>query len=393
MIPNSFLPLARGRARAAPLLAGLIAALVLAVGAPAGAQEPIACGALYRVQPGDTLHSIATRAYGEGDYLAIFEANRDALPSVTRIEVGDRLLVPCRDGSGPQTRAAALRSAEATPGEPGSGLANPAAAASSDSDGTAALATIPAGREIRLLTGLDFAPFVDPSRPDGGLVTELVRLALDSGAPGRRLSISVGTDWTKHLDALARGKFDLGFPWYRPDCARAARLSASMRRRCEDFVFSAPLFEVRLAWYARDGDALAGASDPAALRGRRLCRPSTYFTFDLRQAGLMTAETTLVFPPTAEECFVLLRAGVVDAVSLARGVADTEISRLGLDGLVAEIPALGSVQTLHAIAPKSSAEARAFLAALDSGLAEIRDSGRWFEVVARHLGPYGVTLR
>lgn len=369
------------------LAASLSFASVVAVAPPAPAQEPIPCGRVYRVEPGDTLHSIAVRAYGEGNYLAIFEANRDVLPSVTRIEVGDQLLIPCVDGSGPQTRREYLgggaSGAEGTGGTP----------ETPGGDRVAALAAIPPEREIRLLTGPDFAPFVDPALPEGGLVTELVRLALDRAAFGRSFSIAVGEDWSAHLEALERGTFDLGFPWYRPDCNRAARLGPSMQRRCADFVFSEPLYEVGLAWYARAGDPLLGVSEAAGLSDHRLCRPATYFTFDLLQAGLTASTATLVFPSTAEECLVLLEAGVVDAVSLARSAAEPEIARLGLEGRVAEIEALASVQTLHAIAHDSNVEARAFLSTLDFGLAEIRESGRWFEVVSRHLGPLGLSLR
>lgn len=371
----------RDMARA--LAASLVVAASLALPASGTAQERLPCGTLYRVQRGDTLHSIAVRAYGEGDYLAIFEANRDILPNVTRIEIGQQLLIPCRDGSGPQSRAAIL---------PGSGEAAPAADAA-PADRPAALSAIPPDREIALLTGPDFAPFVHPALPEGGLTTELIRLALDRAAEGRPYRIVMADDWTAHLGLLERGEFDIGFPWYRPDCERAAGLKPEMRRRCADFAFSEPLFELRMAWYVRAGDPLAEAAEPAALAGRRLCRPASYFTFDLRQAGLMSAETTLVFPETAEECLVLLEAGVVDAVSLARAVAGSEIARLGLQGKLGEIAALASVETLHAIAPKSSIEGQAFLAALDAGLIELKESGRWYEVIARHLGPFGISLR
>jgi polar amino acid transport system substrate-binding protein len=368
---------ARALARAVGAVALAIA--VLAMVPTAAAQEPLLCGTLYQVRPGDTLHSIAVRAYGQGNYLAIFEANRDILPNATRIEIGQQLLIPCLDGTGPQSRSEILPAPATTP-EPQAGA-------------PAALAAIPPDREVALLTGPDFSPFVDPALPEGGLTTELIRLALERAAPGRPYRIILANSWEGHLDLLAKGEFDLGFPWYRPDCARAERLGAAAQRRCVDFVFSEPLLELSIAWYARAGDPITGAAVPEALAGRRLCRPASYFTFDLRQAGLVPPDTTLVFPPAAEDCFVLLEAGVVDAVTLARAAAEAEIARLGLAGRVAEIPGLASVQTLHVIAPKASPEARAFLALIDQGLAELRDSGRWFEVVARHLGPYGITLR
>ena len=368
--------------RALAVLAVMAAVMATVVGgAPAArAQEPIPCGTLYTVAPGDTLHSIAVRAYGDGNnYLSIFEANREILPSATQIEVGDELLIPCLDGSGPQTRSAVLPSGSANAATAGTGGASPEPVAGE--------------AEIDLLTGPGFAPFADPALPEGGMATELVRLALERAAPGRGYRIAVAEDWGAHLDLLADGTFDLGFPWYRPDCDLADRLSDSMQRRCADFAFSEPLFEVAVAWYARAGDPLAEAAGPDDLVGGRICRPATYFTFDLTQAGLTQPETTLVFPPNAEECFVLLEAGVVDAVTLARPVADSEITRLGLTGRVAAIEALASTQTLHVIAAEARPEAVAFLGLIDTGLAALKESGRWFEVVSRHLGQFGVSLR
>lgn len=401
-----------GRALAVPLLAAGLSALAGA----APAQQPISCGTLYQVQRGDTLHSIAMQAYGNGNYLAIFDANRDLLPSATRIEVGEQLLVPCLDGTGPQTRAevvaagapagqagaAQAASGPAASAQAGSGQAaaqvaaqagNPAAAPPSASDLATALAAIPPDRAIRVLTGPDFTPFVDPSLPGGGLATQLVRLALEQAAFGRPYRIAIASDWTRQLDLLAQGDFDLGFPWYKPDCARAASLGPAMQRECKDFLFSRPLFDVEMAWYVRAGDPLAKATDAQALVGHRLCRPATYFTFDLKEQGLVQPATTLVFPKKPEDCFVLLQAGVVDAVSLARVVAGPEIARLGLDGKVAEAPDLASVETLHVIAPKSSAQARTFLATFNAGLAALKQSGRWFEVVSHQLGAFGVSLR
>ncbi len=389
--PDSLSPLPV-RAALSRMLAtlALAAAFLLAAPPAAVAQEGIPCGTLYRVAPGDTLHSIAVRAYDEGDnYLTIFEANRDILPSATRIEIGDQLLIPCLDGSGAQTRGEILPPGE-PPGEPSEDTGESATARST---AAAPGAAVPADVEIGLLTGSGFAPFADPALPEGGMATELVRLALDRAAPDRSSRIAVAEDWAAHLDLLARGTFHLGFPWYRPDCDRADRLGASMQRRCAEFAFSEPLFELEIAYYARTGHALTGAEGHDALLGHRICRPATYFTFDLTQEGLAAPDATLVFPPEAEECFVLLEAGVVDVVTLARAVAESEITRLGLTGKVAEIPALASTQTLHVIAPEDSPEALAFLSLIDAGLAELRESGRWFEVVSRHLGPFGVSLR
>jgi nucleoid-associated protein YgaU len=50
---------------------------------------------VYRVAAGDTLSKIAKRFYGDaGEYMRIFEANRDQLKDPDRIDVGQQLQVP-----------------------------------------------------------------------------------------------------------------------------------------------------------------------------------------------------------------------------------------------------------------------------------------------------------
>ena len=91
-------------------------ALALAAAWPSAAAETgsitetaalIACGTIYEAQQGDWLHKIAVRAYGEANYLAIYQANRDVLLDESSLTVGAQLLIPCLDGTGPSTRAEA----------------------------------------------------------------------------------------------------------------------------------------------------------------------------------------------------------------------------------------------------------------------------------------------
>lgn len=381
------------------MLAGFVLASALIVGGTdaaaqtrSEAEAPIACGTIYQVRPGDSLHAIAMRAYGEGKYPAIYRANRDVLPDLYSLHAGARLLVPCLDGTGPATRAeaaamglldAATATAEAQP-----------APAQPDPAPVATAAAVVADRPgIGLLSGPDFAPFADPDLPGGGMIAELVTLALARAAPDRPARLSFVDDWSRHLALLGSGEFDIGLPWYKPDCSRIGRLSGSMRARCTGFIFSAPLFEVAMGFYVRAGDPLEAATAPEQLHGKRLCRPAGYFTFDLEQDGLFEPNLTRVIPPAASDCFAWLARGEVDVVSLSTRIAATEIARLGLDGRVAAIPAMASAQTLHVVAPENSAEGRAHIDLVNQGLADLQMSGRWFEVVARHLGAYGVRLR
>lgn len=65
----------------------------------AGAQQTgsAAGGGLqtYTVQPGDTLSAIAKRVYGDaGQYMKIFNANKDKLNDPDKIQVGQQLVIP-----------------------------------------------------------------------------------------------------------------------------------------------------------------------------------------------------------------------------------------------------------------------------------------------------------
>jgi len=77
-------------------------------GAPSGTQAaaPSAspssratAGATYTVRPGDSLSKISKEVYGDpNQYMRIFDANRDKLKDPNKIQVGQQLSIPKRDG-------------------------------------------------------------------------------------------------------------------------------------------------------------------------------------------------------------------------------------------------------------------------------------------------------
>jgi len=165
-----------------------------------------------------------------------------------------------------------------------------------------------------------------------------------------------------------------------------------MRARCAQLDFSQPLFEVAIGYYARAGEPLADAAQYRQLFDRRICRPAGYFTFDLDQEDLRELNVSRVIAPTAGDCFAWLMWGEIDVVTLNEAIARSEITRLGLVGRVAENPALRSSQTLHVVAKKGDGQGRAYLDLVNAGVGELKASVRWFEVVSRHLGAFGVSL-
>lgn len=363
-------------AAALGLLFGLGAATIPKI---AAAQTEIICGSVYFVEQGDTLYSIAQSAYGDGGlYLEIYRANPDVLSDAQIVEIGSKLLIPCLNGI--ETRPLADVETLKLATEVEDRLAAPVG--SIEDTSTTSQLTDP---RIKFLTGSGFAPFADKNLIEGGMITDLVTRAIRAAAPEQDFRITFIDDWSAHLDVLLPdGAFDVGFPWYKPDCSIAGNLSDELRTRCDKFEFSNPFYEVAIGFYSRTSDRLTGTASYSDLYGKRLCRPTGYFMFDLDQFGLMAPNVSVDTPDTAKECFTRLMLGQVDVVSVVKSDADGELRNLGINDAVAEIEGLASRQTLHALALKSNPNGRAYLDILNRGLASLMASGEWFEVVATH---------
>jgi polar amino acid transport system substrate-binding protein len=347
----------------------MTAAAALLVGASGGAfAQSIACGGGYTIARGDTLRAIAIRAYGVGTYQLIYGANVDVIgPNPNLIEVGMRLSIPCRGD-------------QAAPAQTGEGA--PLAAVSLRTTPEAPAAA-PSGAQFIGVDGN--APFSDDNLPGGGLFTELVVLAMQR-AGGDAGEVDFAPDWPAQLSALAPGGgYDVGFPWVRPDCARPAGLGAESRARCRSFEFSDPFFEVVLSFYTIRGSEYENADSHEDLLGARLCRPDGMFVGDLEAEGLVEPNVSLVAPSTARDCFDALLVGEVNVVTMDALTAEKTLENVsGAARKVLELEGLATLQTLHAVAPRTSPSGRAALAQLNDGLRVMRGSGEWFSAVQKH---------
>ncbi|WP_417719876.1 ABC transporter substrate-binding protein [Salipiger sp.] len=334
-----------GRRLAAVL--GLLAALALG-GARAEACTPTD----HVVKAGETVFTIAAETYGDPEkWTLIYYANQAFLQQqVFQVAEGDRLLLPCEPGS---------QEADATP------LHQDDA-------------------EMKLLTGGDYAPFTDQSWPGQGMVTELVNAALEMAPSPVPYSITWENDWSQHLFPLLDSKtYDMGFPWLKPDCA-----ATPDNDRCANFHFSDPLVEVLVLLFTRSGSGLVYDSDDDIL-GKVLCRPKGYFTHDLDRAGrewLSRGLVTLVQPATPEACFEALMRGEVDAVTVNVFLGAEKIDAMGLRGKVVPLDTPLAVEGLHVIISKKHWRGTTFLYRFNAGLAALRESDRYAQIVSKHLG-------
>lgn len=307
------------------------------------------CDVTYKVQPGDTLFSIAGFHYGSTEkWTLVYYANQGVLQGQEAVP-GTDVFIPC---------AAATVEPDATP-----------------------LRQETAG--MTLLTASNYAPFTDRTWPGEGLVTELVNAALELSPSPVPYAIAWEDDWSQHLFPLLDQKtYDMGFPWIKPDCAATPE-----NELCAKFHFSDPLMELPIMLFAGEGSGFNYETDDD-LVGRTLCRPAGYFTHDLDRADrrwLSEGKITLVQPASPEACFEALVAGEVDAVTLNVFLGASKIVSMGLRGKVLPVDKPLSREALHVIISKTHWRGTTHLYRINAGLAALRDSGRYNEIVSRHL--------
>lgn len=339
-------------------MAGLCAAIFMSAGLAGGAAQ--ACTPSYTVQPGDTLFSIAEANLGDmTKWSLVFYNNPDlAGGSIVDVPVGTVLAIPCAPGTVSAPDPTPLQQENA---------------------------------ELVLVTASNYAPFTDRDWPGQGMATELVNAALENMPAPVTYSITWEDDWSKHLDPMLKtAQVDMGFPWFRPDC-----ISTPDDFRCVNFHYSDPLVDLVILLFVRADSGLT-FEDDSALHGKVLCRPARYFTHDLERPDrqwLTRGLVTLEQPPTPDDCFEMLLSGAVDAVAVNEFLGVQKMFQMGLTDQVVPLPRPLSVEGLHVVISKAHWRGTTHLFRFNAGLAKLRQSEQWGEIVQRHLALFWDQIR
>lgn len=321
--------------------------------------QTMTCDTEYTIKRGDTLSEIADRTYGRPTaYQTIFDYNPGVLKSPSIIPVGVEIFIPCL-GDQSQTAVTDL----------------PALRRPEQADALG----------FKVLTGAEYPPYVDAGLPNGGFSFELVERALQFDDRPADYRIDVINDWSSHLEPLlSDGAYQLGFPWFKPDCSQADQLGEASRWRCDNLRFSEPLHEVVVTFFARAQDA-PGLSSITTMQGKRLCRPRGYFTHDLESMGLVPPAIVRVAGDNPKDCFERLLDGEVDIVTVNADTSDSIIAELDSRDQLAELIDFATVQTLHVVGMKTDPQTRVRLLRFNKGLLGLRKSGAYIEIAKRHL--------
>jgi phage tail protein X len=348
----------------------LAVAMALGVGSqalPVSAQE--AC-TTYTVQDGDTLGSISNTAYGTYDYQQIFNANRDLIAaSPNTLTAGMQLVLPCLDGrlrpdqelnSVTERETREFEETRVTTGE-----------------------YLPA---IKVVAGDGWPPFTDTRLQDGGLLTRLGLTAFRRGGNDREVKMDWVDDWGAHLDILLPQRaFDLSIGWDGIDCSKMDMLSEEMGRRCTELVLSDPIYEVVYGFYSLTDNPFFQARSFADLQGARLCRPAGWATADLEVQGLSPPVVTYVQPAEYDACVQLLLDGEVDVMTIEIETAVFYIEQAQVTDRIQQNPYLINLNSLHFATHVTNERGKEYLQMLNRGMAEMRESGEWYDIVASTL--------
>ncbi len=333
----------------------------------AAAQE--ACSN-YTVQDGDTLATIAIAAYGTSNYQPIFNANRNAITNPGSLETGLVLALPCEDGSLPNGQSAQELIA-----------AEEKRAASVKRSNVYA-------PPIKMVAGNGWEPFTTETLSGGGIMTRLATTSLQRAGNSRDFSVSFVDDWSSHLDTLLPlGAFDISIAWTVPDCTnRSYEWSAETEARCTQFVASVPVYDIVGGFFTLPESEYAKATDFSDLEGSTICRMAGWSMVVLEEQGLNRDNTTVVQPNSARECLDAVLTGTADVAAFEVDLFASTMRDMGLTSAdIVENPYVSTLSSMSFLAHRTNPFAREYIAMMNKGLIEMRESGEWYAIISDTL--------
>ena len=328
--------------------------------APAKAQGET----VYTVSRGDSLSRIAQRFYKDAaQWTVIYRANLDKIDDPEIVSIGTTLILPGVDDAGSDGGASLILS-QAQAAAPAEALAN-----NQDDETEERL-------RVNLVTGGEFAPFVDEDLPGQGMLAEVVRSAFQS--IGYDVDVNF-LSWNYGLDATRDGLFAGIFPYQRNE------------ESVDEFLYSKPLYRVLIRLFVPIGSNLA-YNRPNDLEGLTLCRPRGYALDDLQpllDEGLIELKT----PRSLETCFNNLVRAQVDAVSVNEVVGRAILHEIGLAKEVRALEKATSIATMHLLLPRYDADSETLIYEFDEALQAQKEIGIYKTITTRHLRQYYENLR
>lgn len=220
------------------------------------------------------------------------------------------------------------------------------------------------GQVLPLVTGPDFAPYVNPAQPETGLASEIVQAAF--AASGRQVSIEL-RPWARALLEAKDGKYLASFPYTRTPEREAV------------YHYSSPVLLVRHRIFVKAGDTRLNSKDLNSLKGANYCVPIGRAVnprlVEMVNSGAVVRQT----PSGTSNCLRMLELGRVDFLVSDEKEGRAQIREAGIANgaiVMAEGPPLTEIP-LHVIAGKEVAGSEDLIQAFNAGLAKIQKNGTY----------------
>ncbi len=220
-----------------------------------------------------------------------------------------------------------------------------------------------------LVTGNQYAPFVDRHLPGGGLIAEIVTAAF--GAVGREAHV-VYLPWQRAFAGVARGQYAGTFPHFHS------------QELAEDFYYSDPIYPlVQRIYISQDRGLDFHTLDD--LTGHRMCSPIGHVLDQSLQKLVDTAAISIISPASIEVCARMLERGRVDFMALDETVYRRLQYNTGRDWHLQPVGKPLSSSELYVLFPKSAPDSLMVLWEFNRGLQMIHECGAFNRLVERHL--------
>lgn len=230
---------------------------------------------------------------------------------------------------------------------------------------------------LQLSTGDDYPPFSARTETDGGAAVALVKAVF------AELKVPVNLEvepWIRGKSRALEGQIDGTFPY------------VPTPERLEQFRYSRPLASIKIRLFTRSGTPLAMASmDRVA--GQTLCIARGTAPSAPSRTLLKNNQVALVDGSDVATCLKLLLARRVDLMQTHEQIAYRMLRELGhpiesITPLGGDDPRSFEETGLHFIVSRQHPQSEALIETFDRGLATLRESGRFAEILSR----YGLTL-
>jgi len=218
-----------------------------------------------------------------------------------------------------------------------------------------------AAQSVTLANG-EWAPFQGEKLPNGGVATQIATEAFES----QGWSVSYKwLPWARGKAMAAKGKLD------------GTLIYSYTKEREQDFIFTDPIITLEnRIFYNKDNPV--DWDKPADLEGLTIGGVVDYDYDILRENDL---DVTLQRASEAAANFRKLGAGRVDAVISNRLVGRGLAEDAGVSDTVEAHPKPTSEEPYHVMVSREAGNADAIVKAFNAGLAELKDSGRYAEIL------------